>query len=136
VKHRLTLWERFTAFLKTLWWWWKGKLLNIELKDELSPVRTEAQMAVDRVVMETDITPDCVSAQVVRGGCTIMVKHNEAWEAFVHNSYNEAAEKAIEWLLLQGDEIKTNKVTKLNRKSRRAFDVVRKAERQHKQKLH
>ncbi len=134
---RLSLWERFTSWLQRVVWFFKGEELKAQLAQvatptsPASPIRTEAELAVERVVMETDITPDCINAQVLRGGCTILVKHNEAWEAFVHNSYGEAADKAIEWLKLQGDEIKTNKVTKLNRQQRRKFDAERKKLRRH-----
>ena len=128
---RLTRWERFKAFFKKVFWFWKGQYLEVQLQDKTSPTRTDAEHAVARVVMETDIAPDCVSAMVFQGGCAIKVKHQDAWEMFLHNSYNEAADKAIEWLLLQGDEISTRGVSKLTRQQRLDFNAGRK----HKRKL-
>lgn len=128
---RRTRWERFKAFLKNIFRFWKGQYLEVQLQDNTSPTRTEAERAIDRVVMETDIAPDCVSALVFQGGCAIKVKHQDAWEMFLHNSYGEAADKAIEWLLLQGDEISTRGVSKLTRQQRLDFNASRK----HKRKL-
>jgi hypothetical protein len=63
----------------------------------------------------------------VRGGKTILIKHDEAWEAFVHNTYLAAADKAIEWINTQGDEMSASNYSKLNRAERRAFDARRRA---------
>ena len=129
--NRLTRWERFKAFFKRITQFWKGQYLEVQLQDTTSPTRTDAEKAVTRVVMETNIAPDCVSAMVFQGGCAIKVKHQDAWEMFLHNSYSEAADKAIEWLLLQGDEISTRGVSKLTRQQRLDFNAGRK----HKRKL-
>jgi hypothetical protein len=128
---RISLWARFRAFLQRIFWFWKGKVLEAELEQPDSPLRSAAQLAVDRVVLETDITPDCVSALIFRGGEAIKVKHNEAWEIFIGLSYEHAADEAIEWLKRQGDEVKTGKVTKMNRQQRRKFDAERRASRRH-----
>ena len=128
---RLSLWSRIASFLQRIFWFWKGQVLEAELAQEASPLRTAAQLAVDRVVLETDITPDCVSALVFRGGETIKIKHNEAWEVFIGKNYEHAADEAIAWLKRQGDEIKTGRVTKMKRKQRRAFDAERRASRRH-----
>lgn len=127
--NRLTRWERIKAFFKKIFWFWKGQYIEVQLQDTTSPTRTEAERAVTRVVMETDIAPDCVSAMVFQGACAIKVKHQDAWEMFLHNSYNEAADKAIEWLLLQGDEISTRGISKLTRQQRLDFDGSRKQKR-------
>jgi hypothetical protein len=124
-KKRLSLWDRVKFFFKQIRWRFQGIRLAAKLQDSNSEARDEAIAAIKRVVFESDIPPDCVSAQIVRGGTSILIKHNDAWEAFVHNSYGEAAQKAIEWLWLQGDEISTSKTTRLNRVQRRFFKKVR-----------
>jgi hypothetical protein len=78
-------------------WWWTGGVLNAQLQDQGSPQRNEAQEAVDRVVRETRIASDCVSATVLRGGATIIVAHDAGREAFIGRSYDHAADKVIEW---------------------------------------
>jgi len=124
----MTRWQRFRRWLRDTWWaardWWKARrlLVNEDLK-------LDAQEAVNWVVYETNLPPDCVTGGVMRGGCSIKVKHNDAWEVFIHNTYKEAAYEAIAWVTLQGGELETNKATKLNRSTRRAFDSHRK--RQH-----
>lgn len=121
--------ERIVEMWQALIWKIKGYFLDKKLANPESPVRDEAQEAVAKVVVETDIAPDCVSALVYRGGCAIKVKHDDAWEMFIHNSYMEAADKAIEWLRTQGDEVQTRRVSEMNRKQRRAFDKKRKNKR-------
>lgn len=125
MKQRLSLRQRVAMFFKRIVWWFQGIRLAAKFEDKQSDIRDEALAAVKRVVFETNIEPDCVSAQIIRGGPAILVKHNEAWEAFVHNSYGEAAQKAVEWLKLQGDEISTSKITKLTRVQRRFFKKIR-----------
>jgi len=137
VKQRLSLWQRLVNLWLAIYWKLKGESLKIQLQQTATPVqpasplRTEAELAVERVVMETDITPDCVCAEIVRGGTAIRVMHNAAWEVFIGRDYNHAAEEAIAWLKRQGDEIETNKITKLNRHQRRAFDAKRRQQRKH-----
>lgn len=116
---------------KFLRYWWSGNLLEVKLQDKTSDIRSEAQRAVDNVVFETDIAPDCVYATVINGGCAIVVKHNAATEVCVHNSYAEAALEAIKWLQAREGEIHTGKVSDLNREQRRSFDAQRKARRRH-----
>ena len=124
-----SLWQRLKAKTQALWWWIVGRRLDRRLADTASPIRTEAEEAVAKVVYETDIPPDCVVANVVRGGPCILIKHDDAWEAFVHNSYMEAAEKAIEWLNLQGDLVSATETSNLNRKQRRIFNSKRRKHR-------
>lgn len=117
------------AYFKARWQEALAQQLVADLADPTSKVRTEAERALERVVFETDIAPDCVQCCIVRGGCSVMIKHDNAWEAFVHNSYTEAADKAIEWLKLQGDEVSTKQTSDMNRKERRSFDVQRRQKR-------
>jgi len=119
------LWRWLSQTIQNIVWWFQGVALEAELKDAESVRHRAAQNAVRRVVMETDIAPDCVSATIVRGGPTIMVRHDDAWEAFVHNSYSEAAQEAINWINRQGDEISTSETSDMNRKQRRAFSSQR-----------
>jgi len=122
---KLFSWLRSSA--KRLWRWWLGKLRNIELADKASPVRSEAEEAVARVVYRTNIAPDCVSATVLQGGYTIIIEHNKSKEAFIHRSYDQAADKAIEWLTKrEGRHVLSGTVSHMNRAQRRAFDKKRK----------
>lgn len=118
-------WRWLTQSIQNIVWWFQGVALEAELKDAESIQHQGGRRALRRVVLETDIAPDCVSATIVRGGCTIMVKHDEAWEAFIHNSYDEAAQEAIDWINRQGDEISTSETSDMNRKQRRAFSSQR-----------
>ncbi len=105
-----------------------GELRNQRLADPKSPERSEAQEAVNWLVYATDLPPDCVNALVFNGGCAIRVKHQDAWEMFVCNSYNEAARKAYEWwdeMTASGNNISAGKTSTLNRHDRRKFDAVR-----------
>ena len=106
-----------------------GALLEERLADESSPERSEAEEAVAKVIAETDVAPDCVSALVRDGGACILVKTDGDWEGFIHNSYGEAADKAIEWLLLQGDFVETQNTSDMNRAQRRSFDAKRRLKR-------
>lgn len=130
---RLRWYNHLWAWLVGGYYWFKhkvtGSLLVDRIADESSPERTEAQEAVNKVVMATDIAPDCVSAIVQDGGACILVKTDGDWEAFIHNSYGEAADKAIEWLLLQGDFVETSETSSMNRKQRRVFDAERRLKR-------
>ncbi len=118
--------------LQKIWWWILSWFLVRKVQKLDSPERTEAEEAVLQVVFKTDIPHDCVSAGVLRGGCCIFVKHmdedsgQEITESFIHNSYAEAAAKAVEWLKLQDDEMHYIGRTKLNHSARRAFDQRRK----------
>ena len=137
MKQRLSLWQRFKNLCQRIYWFFAGEALKAQLQQTAtpaqpaSPLRTAAELAVERVVMETDITPDCVCAEIVRGGTAIRVMHNDAWEVFIGRDYNHAAEEAINWLKRQGDEIETSKVTHLNRHQRRKFDRERRRKRSH-----
>jgi hypothetical protein len=137
MKQRLSLLQRLIDLWKRVYWFFTGEALKVQLQQTAtpaqpaSPLRTEAELAVERVVMETDIAADCVCAEIFRGGTAIRVMHNEAWEMFIGRDYNHAAEEAIAWLKRQGDEIKTSKVTHLNRHQRRKFDHERRKKRSH-----
>jgi hypothetical protein len=115
------------AFLHKLWkrvlWWWTGGLLSVQLEDKTSETRSDAEHAVERVVFETNIAHDCVSATILHGGPCILVEHDGAKEAFIHNSYNEAATKAIQWL--RANDVRYSEQSKLSRKERRAFASYR-----------
>lgn len=135
----------FAAWIKKIWVaiWWKlrGEALHAQLQDQSAPLRTEAQIAVDRVVYETHIAPDCAVAMIVRGGTAISIKHephgNGATQSvFIGNSYAEAADKAIEWINTQGDELKTNKVTQIRRDDRRKFNAIRRQKQRHRNQRH
>ncbi len=108
-------------------WMVRGAILEDEISDTESEEASEAQQAVDRVVWETEIAPDCVSAMVLRGGACIYVKTDGEHEAFIAESYGEAADKAIAWINLQGEYMESQAETStLNRKARRTFDSQRK----------
>lgn len=124
-----TLWQRIAGLFERLVWAVQGLFLRRKLKAPDSPLRSAAEEAVARVVYETELAPDCVSAGEIRGGCGIKVTHNDAQEWFVHNSYDEAATQAIEWANLQGDEIDTGSASKMPRKQRRAFQAMRRQDR-------
>jgi hypothetical protein len=121
---RLSLWARFKARFKAWWqlkvWFVKSQLLHAKLEGKGTEALTEAQRSLRKICAETGIAPDCVSAQILRGGCAIVVKHNDAQEAFVHNSYPEAATKAIEWLKeVRG--LKTDKVSNMTKNQAALF---------------
>lgn len=78
-------------------WWWTGGVLDAQLQDQNSPQHNEAQEAVDRVVRETRLASDCISAGVLRGGATLFIAHDSGREAFIGRSYEHAADKVIEW---------------------------------------
>jgi hypothetical protein len=121
------------SWLRKLWWrlrdWWLGKRLLV------NETRLDAaQTAVNRVVMETSLPPDCATGGPMRGGCAIQVKHDDAWEVFIHNTYEEAATEAIAWVQLQGSELEHRTASKLNRQQRRTFDAERTAKTKTKKK--
>ena len=112
------------SWLRNLWWrirdWWLGKRLLV------TETQLDAgQTAVNRGVMETLLPPDCVTGGPMRGGCAIQVKHDDSWEVFIHNTYEEAANEAIGWVRLQGSELEHRTASKMNRQQRRAFDSDR-----------
>lgn len=105
-----------------------GALKNKKLADLESPERSEAQEAVNWLVYATNLPPDCVNALVFNGGCAIRVKHRDAWEMFICNTYREAASKAYEWWeeeVDSGNKISAGAASTLNRHERRKFDAVR-----------
>jgi len=124
-RRKKSMWERLKLRLLGVWWWWTGNLLNVQLEDKTSKMRTEAQIALDRVVFETHIPPDCVTACIVRGGPCIRVKHDFSQEAFIGNTYAHAADKALEWINTQGEELVTEKTTKMTHKDIKVFDAQR-----------
>ncbi len=136
-----------TAARKRAWPWWRfvfsffkhffknlvrhirGARLEEKLADPVSPLRTEAQQAVDRVVRETNLPPDCVQARVYNGGCAILVKHNAAWELCIDHTYAGAAQHAIDFL--RKHDVEAGQVSVMNRQQRRAFDALRRKRNKH-----
>jgi hypothetical protein len=116
----------FRDVWRRLYDWWRGRrLLAAQRAGVAIPELTEAQQAVSRVVLGTKLPPDCVSAGPMRGGCAIQVKHDDAWEVFLHHTYAGAATEAIYWVKLQDDELEYRSASKLNRAQRRTFDAER-----------
>lgn len=109
-----------------LWRWWTGRVLNTQLKDPGSDLRSEAELAVERVVARTSLAPDCVVATVLQGGPAILVRHDKATEAFVNGTYMQNAEAAIEWVARH--KLQQGQVSKMNRHQRRQFDKLRNRE--------
>jgi hypothetical protein len=132
-----------TQARKRAWPWWRwvinffkhffrnmrGGVLDEKLRDETSTVRSEAQQAVDRVVRECNIPPDCVQAQIYNGGCAILIKHNAAWEMCIDHTYAKAADRAIEFL--RKNDVEAGKVSVMNRHQRRAFEAKRRKGNKH-----
>lgn len=130
---------KWLEVLRNLWkrlkWWWQGGILSAQLQDHSSPERSEAELAVDRIVANTRIAADCVAATVLRGGPTIIIKHDLGQEAFIGRSYEHAADKAIEWLTLrEGRFILQGNSSELSRRDRRAINVMRRRGRQQRKK--
>ncbi len=118
--------ERFMFFFKNLWWSFQGAMLDQKLQDETCVERTEAQKALDRVVLETHVPHDCVTATVVRGGPCILVHHDVNQQtATIHTSYAEAADQTIKWINEQGAELSFEQSTKLSRKDQKQFAAWR-----------
>lgn len=133
-KNKLSLWARVKAFFVGIYWKFRGEMLHAQLQDHSSPLRTDAQKAVDRVVYETNVPPDCVSGMIVRGAPAICVKHDPfgngaTTTVTIGNTYDEAAEKTIEWLDMQ-TELTFSGATELPRKHRRAFNAIRQRRKQ------
>lgn len=131
-----TLLER----LKNLWlrlkWWWQNGVLSAKLA-EGEPVRSEAEAAVERIVMQTLIAADCVVATMLRGGPAIIIKHDKAQEGFIGKTYAHAADKAIEWLTeREGRYILTDKSTGLSRKAIKVMAAQRKRAQSARRKRH
>lgn len=141
-KKKRSLWGLVKWIWQQIVWKFRGEALHAQLQDTTSPLRSEAQIAVDRVVYETHIAPDCVSAMIVRGGTAIHVKHDpigngSTQTVFIGTSYSHAADKVIEWLKTQGAELTTKKVSQLRRADARKFNAIRrKAKRQKKRRMH
>lgn len=132
---KLSDWLYFlkSLWLKRVWWPIVGVFANRRLKDEHGKVRDEAEEQLARIIYETGIRPDAVSATTFRGGPCFVVKHKDAMEAFIHRSYTQAADEAIKWLKLQGDEITPEHqegAQQLNRQQRRTF------KKRHAKKIH
>ena len=120
--------ERFKRAWQACTGWWLDKKLAAD-----TTTRSEAEEAVRRVVMTTNIAPDCVTATVVRGGPCILVKHDRATEAIIHNTYAEAADEAIRYILQH--QLGTGERSKLNRAQRRQFDAEQRRKRKNTQYL-
>ena len=132
---KLSLWDRVKAFFVGIWWKFRGEALHAQLQDHSSPLRTDAQRAVDRVVYETNVPPDCVKGVIFRGLPNMQISHdqfvNGATMTMINGrNYDHAAERAIEWINAQTD-LTYRGATSMPRRDRRAFDAIRR----HKKKL-
>jgi hypothetical protein len=130
-KKKLSLWARIKAFFVSVYWRVKGEALHAQLQDHSSPLRTDAERAVNRIVYETRIAPDCVSAMIFRGAPSITVKHdpigNGATQTVtIGNTYEEAADKTIEWIEAQGLELTFKGATKISTSAQHLFNNKRK----------
>jgi hypothetical protein len=126
--YRLKQW-----WLKRIWWPLRGRWLDKQLAPG-GMKRSEAEEQLARILYETGIRPDAVTATTMRGGPCFLVRHKAATEVFIHNSYTEAADKTIEWLKLQGNEITPKKLDAapvMSRKTRRAYARKLRREKQH-----
>lgn len=84
----------------------------------------DKQEALRYAIARTNLPPDCFDAIEVRGGPAIRLRHDKAEEIFVHDTYLDAAKKAVEFVRSQQKPLSATKVTKLNRKARRRFDAA------------
>jgi len=128
---KATIRERIAAILQKLWWKVTGYFANRRIKPG-GAKRSEAEEQLARILYETGIRPDAVSATTMNGGPCFLVKHKDAQEAFIHNSYKVAADKVIEWLNAQGDEIEPQRQERaplMTRKQRRSFERRRRHDR-------
>jgi len=125
--------KRMFAWLKTLlkriYQYFEGAYRIGQLEDAQSLTRTDAEKAVHRVIRESGLPPDCVGATVVRGGSAILVMHTKTakngevkkqQEAFVHNTYDEAATEALKWIQNQ-EKVSVGSQSGYNRAERRSF---------------
>lgn len=125
-----TRWERLKLWFKGWWWWWTGNILSTKLEAEGSEVRTEAQAALDYVVFETNIPPDCASAMIVRGMPTISLRHDPIFSGATQTvtlgeTYLNAAERTVAWIREQGNALTFDGSTKMSRKDQKVFDAKR-----------
>jgi len=131
-----TLLQRIAHLWLRLKQWWLGGVLSAKLA-EGEPVRSEAERAVERIVMQTLIAADCVVATVLKGGPAIIIKHDKAQEGFIGRTYAHAADKAIEWLTKrEGRFIVTDKSTGLPRKDIKVMAAQRKRAQSARRKRH
>ncbi len=116
LKKLKALWKKFYRFFE-------GAYRTGQLEDSASDARTDAEKAVARILRGTGIPPDCVGATVIQGGCAILITHSvreqKRQEAFVHKTYEQAADKALEWL--EANKLKFGGQTGYNRDTRRAY---------------
>jgi len=117
-------------FLLWVWRWWTGKILGAKLSDKASPERSEAELAVARIVASTDLSPDVVAATTLKGGPAIVVRVDGCGDyppTFIHHSYAQAADEVIRWA--RREHRSTGQASKMNRHQRRQFDKLRRKER-------
>jgi hypothetical protein len=130
-----TRWQRLFAFVvgipHAIVAAFKGFFLRRKVRQLDSPIRAEAKEAFAKIIHQTELAPDCIIAGEHDGSPMFKVKHDNAWELFLHNSYEEAAEKVIEWANLQGDEVSTAKTSNMNREQRRKFAAKVRLDRKH-----
>jgi hypothetical protein len=124
VKQRKTIRQRLADIWRALKWWWTGGVLSARLSDAGSEEYIESRKAIARVVTQGPFAPDCVSACVIRGGHTILLRHDSATEAFIGKDYEHAANKAIEWIQRQGAEVNTRKTSNVSYAGLKRFGLA------------
>jgi hypothetical protein len=130
-KKKLSLWGRIKAFFVSIYWKFRGEALHVQLQDHSSPLRSDAERAVNRIVYETRVAPDCVSAMIFRGAPSITVKHDKLFDGSTSTitnglTYAEAADRTIAWIEAQGLELTYTGVTKISNTATHMFDNKRK----------
>jgi hypothetical protein len=124
VKRTIRKW--WSDFIVRLRAWFLSRYyqtLTIRKEAEIPQLVEPSYKALERVRRSLpDWPPDVFSVGIMRGGEAVFVKHNGAIEVFIGKNYDHAATKCIEWARSYGASgIKTSKVTKMNRRERRAY---------------
>jgi hypothetical protein len=118
------MWRRLLRWWREkIWWRITGHVANRQIEPG-GKKRDEAEEQLARILFETGIRPDAVSATTMNGGPCFLVTHQGATEAFIHHTYTQAADKAIEWLKGDGQSIaakKDERAPVMNRKQRRGY---------------
>lgn len=66
------------------------------------------------------IPPDTISAGIQNGGQALFFRHKGVTEIFIHRTYDEAADRLIEWIQAQRDTLDTSN-SAMSRVERRAY---------------
>ena len=114
------------TIFKRIYRFFEGAYRQAQLHDAASITYTDAEHAVAWVIKASKLPDDCVAATVVSGGCAIVVKHKSGQEAFVHKTYRQAAEEAIEWIKNRDNDLCVGEVSGYNRAQRRAMKARQK----------